>query len=108
MTDTTRFPAAVRPAWTTGSSSQGMAGGSFLSGAQWRDWNGAFVAALLAGRRLEVLQLDGPGAMATKNTPILNTLNVRLRSVTQGPDGALYVATDGEPAGDEIWRVMPN
>jgi glucose/arabinose dehydrogenase len=107
MTDTTRFPNAMRPAWTTGNRSEGMAGGTFLSGAQWREWDGAFVAALLAGKRLEVLKLDAAGATA-QSTPILNTLDVRLRGVAQGPDGTLYVATDGKPGGDEIWRVAPN
>ena len=31
----------------------------------------------------------------------------RLRFVVQGPDGALYVGTDGRSGGDEIWRVVP-
>jgi glucose/arabinose dehydrogenase len=31
-----------------------------------------------------------------------------LRFVATGPDGALYVATDGKSGGDEIWRVVAN
>jgi glucose/arabinose dehydrogenase len=107
MTDTVKFPGAMLPAWTTGGLSEGMAGGAFVSGAQWRDWNGAFIAALLAGRRLEVLKLDTAGTSA-QSTPLLNTLGARLRTVVQGLDGALYVATDGQPGGDEIWRLVPN
>jgi len=30
---------------------------------------------------------------------------VRLRAVVLGPDGDLYVSTDGKAGGDEIWRV---
>jgi len=106
MTDTVRYPDAMRPAWTTGNLSEGMAGGAFVAGAAWREWHGAFVAALLAGRRLEVLRLDGSGTFAT-STPILDTLGVRLRTVVLGPDGALYITTDGKPGGDEVWRLAP-
>jgi aldose sugar dehydrogenase len=110
MTDLVKFPDAMRPAWSSGSavgSSRGTAGGAFVSGAQWRDWNGALVIAMLSGRRLEVLRLtaDGNGTLGT--APLFDTLGQRLRFVVQGPDGALYVGTDGRSGGDEIWRVTP-
>jgi glucose/arabinose dehydrogenase len=111
MTDLNKFPNAMRPAWTTGSavgSSRGMAGSSFVSGAQWRDWNGVMIVALLSGRRLEVLQLSADGTTTTRTTPLFDTLNERLRFVVQGPDGVLYVGTDGKSGGDEIWRVTAN
>ncbi|MGL4576598.1 MAG: PQQ-dependent sugar dehydrogenase, partial [Burkholderiaceae bacterium] len=111
MTDLNKFPSAMRPAWTTGNSvgsSRGMGGSAFASGAQWRDWNGALFVALLSGRRVEVLQLTADGTSTTKNTPLFDTLNERLRFVVQGPDGALYVGTDGKSGGDEIWRVTAN
>ena len=107
MTDTTAFPAAMRPAWTTGNASQGMSGCGVVQGSAWRDWNGALAVALLSGRRVEVLRLSADGTTAT-NTPILNTLNERLRHVETGPDGALWVLTDGKTGGDEIWRLVPN
>ena len=107
MTDTARFPSAMRPAWTTGGQSQGMSGCGFITGAAWRDWNGALAVALLAGRRLEILQLSGDGMSAT-TTRILDTLGERLRHAQTGPDGALWVLTDGKTGGDEIWRVVPN
>ena len=83
-----------------------MGGNTFVTGSQWRDWNGAMVVALLSGRRLEVLQLTGDGLSTTRTTPVLDTFNERLRFVVQGPDGALYVGTDGKPGGAEIWRVV--
>jgi len=107
MTDTVRFPAAMIPAWTTGNSSEGMSGGTFVTGAQWRDWNGAFVAALLAGKRLEVIRLSADGRTGT-STPMYESLGIRLRTAVQGPDGALYVPTNDESAGDQIWRIAPN
>ena len=84
-----------------------MAGNAFVQGTQWRDWNGALVVALLSGRRLEVLQLSADGTGTTRNTPLFESLGQRLRFVVQGPDGALYVGTDGRSGGDEIWRVVP-
>ncbi len=106
MTDTARFPNALRPAWTTGSASQGMSGCGFVQGPAWRDWNGALAVALLSGRRVEILRLNADGTSAT-NTRLLDTLNERIRLVTPGPDGALWVLTDGKTGGDEIWRLEP-
>ncbi len=107
MTDTVKFPNAMLPVWSDNGLSEGMGGNAFLKGSQWRDWDGALVVALMAGRRLEVLKLDPAGVVA-RNTPILNTLNVRLRTPVLGPDGALYVTTDNQANGDEIWRIVPN
>lgn len=107
MTDTNRFPNAMLPAWNNGRLSEGMSGSAFLSGAQWRDWHGALVVGLMAGRRLELLKLDAAGTTAT-STPLLDTLGVRLRAPVLAPDGSLYVTTDGIPGGDEIWRLVAN
>ncbi len=106
MTDQVKFPGAINSTWNNGRESEGLAGAAFLEGAQWGDWNGALVVAFLAGRRLEILRLDASGTSAT-NASILGTLNVRLRAVTLGPDGALYVSTDKHAGGDEIWRLLP-
>ena len=107
MTDVTAFPQAMRPAWSTGTVSQGLSGCGFVSGSAWRDWNGALAVALLSGRRVEVLRLNADGSSATA-TPILEALSERLRHVQTGPDGALYVLTDSKSGGDEIWRLVPN
>jgi glucose/arabinose dehydrogenase len=104
MTDLAKYPAALRPLWNNSGRSQGMSGSTFLAGAQWRDWNGALAVAFLAGQRIEILRLRDDGSLAS-TTPIFDTLGVRLRAVVQGPDGHLYVSTDGKSGGDEIWRV---
>ena len=106
MTDTVKFPAALRPAWTSGATAGGIAGATFLSGAAWQGWDGALVVAELSGRRLNILQLDAAGTSAT-SSPLLAEQNVRLRAVMLGPDGSLYVTTDAKPGGDEIWRLTP-
>ena len=58
------------------------------------------------------MYLDGPGNV-TGSTAILQN-GVRLRSVVEGPDGALYISTDQRNgsstsnAQDQIWRVVPS
>lgn len=102
MTDTARFPGAMAPAWTNGGASQGMGPATFLSGVQWRAWDGRLAVSIMGGGRTEILQLNAAG-MATGNTNS-GLPSARMRSLVQGPDGNLYVATDA----GEIWRVVPN
>lgn len=102
MTDLTRFPAALAPAWNNNSSSQGTGPATFLVGSQWRAWNGRLAVGIMAAQRLVILELNGAGV----STGSLNASvpGARFRALTQGPDGALYVATDA----GEIWRVTPS
>jgi glucose/arabinose dehydrogenase len=100
MTDTTKFPNAMRPILVL-NNSQGMGPCTFLTGSQWEGWNGQLVVGIMATQRLDVLQLDSRGVLIGTTTADLPA--ERMRSVVQGPDGNLYVATDG----GEIWRVTP-
>jgi aldose sugar dehydrogenase len=107
MTDTAKFPNALRPAWNNNGQSQGIAGNAFLSGTQWRDWNGTLAVGFMAGTRLQILTFDAAGAV-TGTASAFGTLGTRIRAVVLGPDGNLYLSTDGKSGGDEIWRVVPN
>ena len=102
MTDTTRFPTAIRPSWVLNSGDRGMGPALFLDGAQWKAWNGRLLVSIMAGRRIAVLQLDAAGMTTDDTTASLPA--TRSRSLVQGPDGSLYVATDS----GEIWRVVPS
>jgi glucose/arabinose dehydrogenase len=105
MTDTVRFPTALRPAFRTGAS-EGMSGSTWLDGPAWREWNGALAVVSLSGRRLRLLRVAADGASST----VLATLydgEQRLRAAVQGPDGALYLLTDEGGGRDEIRRVVP-
>jgi glucose/arabinose dehydrogenase len=53
-----------------------------------------------------VLQLDASGQLA-RSTELFADLNTRLRVPVQGPDGALYIATDVAGTSGAIWRVVP-
>jgi glucose/arabinose dehydrogenase len=102
MTDLTKFPRALRPSWANHGESEGMSPCVFLSGSHWKEWDGRLAVGFLRGERIEILQLDSAGK--TIGTVIVPGLpSERIRSLVLGPDGALYVSTDG----GEIWRLAP-
>jgi len=102
MTDLSRFPNAMRPAWNNNSASQGLGPVTFLRGANWRGWDGRLVVGLMAGQRMVILSLDSQGnATDAVNAPLPDA---RFRSLVLGLEGDLYVATDS----GEIWRVTPS
>jgi glucose/arabinose dehydrogenase len=103
MTDTTRFPSALRPTWNNSGSSQGMGPATFLAGSQWKLWDGRLLVGVMGANRLDLLDVNTAGTAATRSA-FGSLPGARYRSLVQGPDGNLYVATDG----GEIWRVVPN
>jgi aldose sugar dehydrogenase len=112
MTDLKTYPNAMKPAWNNDGLSQGMSSCTFLTGAQWKDWNGRMLVTLMGigihgtavGNRLDVLNIAADGSSATRVTASLPMPAGRFRSAVQGPDGNLYVATD---QGD-IYQLKPN
>lgn len=101
MTDTARFPQAMRPSWTNKSTSEGMGPSTFLTGAPWGAWEGRLAVGFLAGRRVEVLHLDTAGR--TTSHTRMDLPRQRIRALVPDPTGALYIAVDA----GEIWRVAP-
>lgn len=101
MTDIERFPDAMPPAWTNGDRSEGMGPVEFLDGPHWGAWDGRLAVALMGARRLDVLILDesGMGVQAQ----VVGMPPLRLRSLVQGPDGALWATTDE----GELLRIVP-
>jgi len=112
MTDTKTYPKAMKPAWNNDGLSQGLLCGTFVSGPQWKAWNGRMILGYAGigihgtavGNRLDVLDIAADGQSATRTTVNLPMPAARFRSLVQGPDGSLYVATD-EGA---ITRLTPN
>ncbi|HKH26226.1 MAG TPA: PQQ-dependent sugar dehydrogenase, partial [Acidimicrobiia bacterium] len=107
MTDLQKFPDAMIPAWRSGDSGTvAPSGGTFLTGAQWKSWDGALAVAFLKDSKARVMFLDGNGNVSFA-TPILAN-GVRLRSAVQGPDGNLYISTDVGGGNGAIWKVTPS
>lgn len=107
MTDTTLYPSAVVATWTSGNPTIAPSGGTFLSGTQWKDWNGYAAVAVLKDRHLMIMQLSSNGTTTLSTQKVLDAEGYRLRSAVQGPDGNLYISTDNG-SGDQIWRVTPS
>jgi glucose/arabinose dehydrogenase len=76
-----------------------MGPATFLSGPQWKAWDGRLVVSIMDAGQLQILALDAAG-IATSNT-VASLPATRYRSLVQGSDGNLYIVTDG----GEIWRV---
>jgi glucose/arabinose dehydrogenase len=112
MTDTKTYPSAMKPAWTNDGLSQGLFTGTFLSGPQWKGWDGKMIIGFAGigihgtpvGNRLDVLDIAADGSSATRTTVNLPMPAARFRSLVQAPDGSLYVAVDE----GSISRLTPN
>jgi len=102
MTDITRFPNAMRPAWAF-TSSAGLGPLVFLNGTQWKAWDGRIAIGVMAAKVLHIIELDA-GGKGIADTMVSSLPANRMRSLVQGPDGSLYIATDE----GEIWRVTPS
>ena len=112
MTDLKAYPKAMKPAWNNDGLSQGLSSGTFLSGKQWKDWDGKMIVSFMGigihgtpvGNRLDLLDISKEDTSAKRTTVSLPMPAGRFRSVVQGPDGNLYVATDE----GEIYKMTPN
>jgi glucose/arabinose dehydrogenase len=79
------------------------AGIAFYTGKRFPAWQGDLFVAELVGKSLVRLVLNGERVIAEER--LLTDMNARIRGVNEGPDGALYVLTDG--AGGKILRLIP-
>jgi glucose/arabinose dehydrogenase len=105
MTDLTKFPDAVEAIWSTGSTTLALAGATFIEGGAWGDWDGVLAVATLKAAHLHVYFVSSDGEV-TDDLRVIEDKG-RLRSPRQGPDGLLYITTDGGGSGGEVLRVTP-
>ncbi len=88
--------------WTGGQkSSIAPSGMAFFTGSTPANWTGSLFVGALAGQALWRLHLDGTRELGRER--LLASLNQRIRDVRQGPDGRLYLLTDG--ASGKLLRV---
>lgn len=105
MTDLDKYPNAVEAAWSSGPSTLAVSGADFVEGLQWGTWNGALVVATLKAQHLHVLFVDSEGEVTGELRAIED--QGRLRTPRQGPDGLLYVTTDGGSGTGKVLQVTP-
>jgi len=66
---------------------------AFVTSDRYPGWKGSLMMGMLRGMGIARLTLDGQ--RVTGEERLLGTLQARIRDVRQGPDGWLYVLTDG-------------
>jgi len=108
MTDFAKFPGAMPPVWESANDRTiAPSGLAFLDGAEWKDWDGWIVLAVLKDSELRLLSLNPDGSLAGE-LQIPGSTGTRLRSVVEGPDDKLYVATDVASPNGAIWQITPS
>jgi len=105
MTNTAVIPTARAATWSSGNPTIAPSGATFLNSSRWRDWNGLMIVAVLKDAQLRLLNISANGD-TTLAQGIALTGKGRLRSVVQGPDGSIFVATDESPG--QIFKVSPS
>jgi glucose/arabinose dehydrogenase len=78
-------------------------GMTFYTGKLFPQWRGSVFVGGLRGIALYRLQLNGHHVTAEE--PLLADMHLRIRDVRQGPDGALYVLSDGP--GAKLMKLTP-
>jgi aldose sugar dehydrogenase len=107
MTDPA-VPGAVPAVWSSGNPTIAPSGGTFLTGPQWRDYDGLLLLGVQKGRGVLALRLAEDGSLVEQfRLPELEGRFGRIRTVQQGVDGALYVTTDNGDGTDQLLRVTP-
>ncbi|MFC4602879.1 PQQ-dependent sugar dehydrogenase [Rhodococcus kronopolitis] len=106
MTDPDRVPGAISAVWSSGPATIATASGTFVTGPEWGEWDGALAVGVLKGRKVLFLRLapDGRSVIAETAPPELADAYGRIRTVVAQPDGSLLVTTDNGDD-DKVLRV---
>jgi glucose/arabinose dehydrogenase len=109
MTDLAKFPSATRPSWRSGYPTVATSGATFLTGPAWGEWQGALAVGLLKGEGIYLMRFRP----TPSTSPVASTVRLpqaqgygRIRTVQQGPDGALWFTTSNG-TNDRIVRIAP-
>lgn len=96
------FPGGAAAAWSSGCPTIATSGGAFVTDPMWGDRQGWLAVAALKDQALHLFRVDGDQVVHEER---VLTGNGRLRSVTVGPDGSLWITTDA--ASGSILQVRP-
>lgn len=112
ISDLETYPDAIKPAWQNNQLSQGISTADFLTGDQWGAWNGRLAVGFMGigfggtpvGNRIDLIDVADDGKSVNDVTEMPLPMDpVRFRTISQGPDGDLYVVA-GE---GKIYRISP-
>jgi len=105
MTDLQKYPDANQAVWSSGFPTIATSGATFVTGTQWKSYDGAMIVATLKAQQLKVFWFDTAGRVTGVDTAYAGTM--RMRSPVQGPDGKLYVTTSNGSGNDRILVFTP-
>jgi aldose sugar dehydrogenase len=106
----THAPAYIEPKAIWVPTSTAPSGLAFYTGSAFPEWQGNVFSGALAGTTLWRTVLDGNGnATSRQEVASVKALSARIRDVRQGPDGNLYLLTDGSSSANasRIVRLAP-
>jgi glucose/arabinose dehydrogenase len=106
MTDLDKYPDAVEALWSSGSPTIAPSGATFVEGLQWGLFRSSLVVATLKASHLRFFIVGAGGDVVADAVRI--TDEGRLRSPRQGPDGNLYVTTDGGSGSGKVLKITPS
>ncbi len=75
----------------------------YYDGSQFPEWRGHLFSSGLATREIRIVDPSAPGS---DQYSLIRDRNVRVRDVALGPDGFIYVSTEGANGG-EILKITP-
>ena len=73
----------------------------FYTGTAFAGWRNSLIVSGLGSKQLQRLTINREGLVVGRPESLLGQLGLRFRDIRQGPDGALYVLTEGRPSGDD-------
>lgn len=107
MTDPA-IPGAIEAVWSSGDPTIATSGGGFVDGDEWGGYAGVLMVGVQKDTGVLGLRIDDEGRLLEQfRVPELEDTYGRIRTPTQGTDGALYVTTDNGDGEDQLLRVTP-
>lgn len=94
--------------WRSGNPTVATSGADWLTHRRWRGWRGRLAVAALKDSSLRIMRFSRRNRLVSVRIPgRLNGDFGRLRSVTLGPGGALFITTSNGGGNDRVLRVVP-
>jgi glucose/arabinose dehydrogenase len=105
MTDFSLPGRQIGARWSSGFPTDATSGAAWMSNPRWDGLRGMLAVASLKDSSLRLMRFDRSNVLTkVLIPPALNGTYGRLRSVTQGPGGALFITTDNGSS-DKVLRV---
>jgi glucose/arabinose dehydrogenase len=73
----------------------------FYTGSAFAGWRGSLFVSGLGSKQLQRVTINKAGLVVGRPESLLGQLGLRFRDIRQGPDGALYLLTEGRPSGND-------